>query len=48
MMISNTWTDSPKWPEYTQLMQMIEASIKTQEEIDEQFTRFAQLVDRLM
>ena len=48
MMISNTWTDSPKWPEYTQLMQMIEAPIKTQEEIDEQFTRFAQLVDRLM
>ena len=41
MMISNTWTDSPKWPEYTQLMQMIEAPIKTQEEIDEQFTRFA-------
>ena len=48
MLISNTWMDSPKWPEYTQLMQVSEAPIKTQEEIDEQFTRFAQLVDRLM
>ena len=28
MMISNSWIDSPKWPEYTQLMQVIEAPIK--------------------
>ena len=48
MMISNTWIDSPKWPEYIHLMQVIEAPIKTQEEIDEQFTRCVQLVDRLM
>ena len=47
-LISKTWIESSSWPEYAQFMHVIEASLNTQEEIDDQFTKFAQFVDRLM